>query len=75
MRKPKYRYMEIVIISTNTHSLERNVSGKEGTILGMAFENKKWHYAVDIEGENEVFDIYEDELEYTGKMNEESNFY
>ena len=67
--------MEIVIIATNTLSLEHNVSGREGTIIGMAFENKKWHYAVDIDSVDEVFSIYEDELEYTGKMNDESNFY
>lgn len=75
MDNPKYKYMEIVLIATNEHSLENQVAGKEGTILGMAHENDKWHYAVDIEGEDEVYGIYEDELIYTGKMNKESNFY
>jgi hypothetical protein len=74
MNTPKYQFYEIVRVGK--HCRHRQLIGREGAILGMS-QNEQgiWGYAVALQPSGECWDLVEDNLESTGRMERRETFY
>ncbi len=69
-----FQFYEIVKVSYKCEIPE--LVGLEGTVLGMAQNDQgEWGYAISIHDLDECWDLMEEELESTGRMNRRENFY
>ena len=73
---PKFKFYEIVRVKNTTFSKKNGIHNLEGTILGMVEgENHNWFYAVQLHKDDEGWDLPENLLEPTGKMDKRENYY
>lgn len=73
--EPKFRFFEIVRVAVQ-HSGRAPYDGLEGAVLGMSRDvNGTWGYAVHIYQFDHTVDLTESELESTGRMAREEDFY
>ena len=71
----KYKFYEVVkVVSSNPDLAE--INNQEAAIMGMVENNNsKWSYAVHILETEDGWDVDEEELQSTGRMMCESDFY
>ena len=73
--KNEFDFYEIVRVNSKS-SETKEINGLEGAVLGKAKnETGEWGYAVSIYRLDECWDIMHSELESTGRMDKEENFY
>lgn len=73
--QPKYQFYEIVRVTTQLPKLNK-IAGMEGAILGRSEESiGNWGYAVYIYSLQETWDVPENALEATGRMDRRETFY
>jgi len=71
----KYNYLEKVIVLSNVHLKELEISGCSGTILGFDFVDGNWIYSIDIKGKEVLYSISELDIITTGEYDDEAKYY
>lgn len=72
----KFKFYEIVRVRSTSYSIEEEISGSLGAILGIGEDELgSVSYSVHIYDKGEVWDLDEKLLESTGEMDKEDNFY
>lgn len=75
MVENRFQFYEVVRVS-ESYSRFKDLIGLEGTILGMAESKEgRWGYAVLLYELGETWDIAEDDLEPTGRMDARDRLY
>jgi Immunity protein 31 len=72
--EPKYQFYEVVRISKQVK--HQHLVGLEGAVLGMSQnEQGQWGYAVTLYETGQCWDLSEEDLEPTGRMDKRETFY
>lgn len=73
----RFQFYEVVVVIDTETDCPDSVMGREGTVLGMAQDEKaaRWTYAVSIESTGKVWNFNERQLMSTGKQRNRSDLY